>query len=56
MKTVFSPRGTGACPLCKKRDRCVIKKDMEKTLENIPGNVQKKMELVVYICPSFIEE
>ncbi len=56
MNVVFSPRDTGACPLCKKVNRCTIRKDIEKTLSTLAENEKKDMELVIYICPSFIEK
>lgn len=59
MDMVFNPRGTGACPLCRKLPRCNIRKDIEKTIASMPGGGNegegKQMELVIYVCPHFIE-
>jgi hypothetical protein len=55
MEVAFSPRGTGACPLCSKLPRCTIRKDIEKSVAVIPGGEKKQMELVIYVCPHFVE-
>ena len=60
MDMVFNPRGTGACPLCKKLPHCSIRKDIQKTLATMPGGdgkggEKKAMEIVIYVCPYFVE-
>ena len=56
MDPVFSPRSTGACPLCKKQAHCVIRRDIEAALAAIPEEEEtKQLELVIYVCPSFVE-
>lgn len=56
MKVIFSPRETGACPLCRKVDRCPLKKRFTDSLhdhESVNGGC---FEIVVYVCPYFIEQ
>ena len=65
MKVLFSPRGTGACPLCKKETRCPIRNSFSSGLESLqfqtetdasPEGAGKPLEMVIYICPYFQEK
>lgn len=56
MEMKFSPRGTGACPLCRKQQRCIIRKDIQTALRSIPDSAEKDLELVIYVCPAFDEK
>lgn len=56
MEITFSPRGTGACPLCKKIDRCPLKKRYAESLAAHKPNSGNPFEIVIYVCPYFIEQ
>jgi len=59
MDIQISPRGTGACPLCKKLDACHILRTIENILyrEIKPVHDDKALlELVFYSCPEFEEK
>jgi hypothetical protein len=55
MKVVFSPRGTGACSICKKSRHCSIKNKIAEEMEPVETKTSKPMELVIYVCPYFVE-
>jgi hypothetical protein len=56
MKVNFSPRGTGACPICKKINRCPLKKRFADTLLPHESENGEDFEMVIYVCPYFIEQ
>jgi len=56
MEIIFSARGTGACPVCKKRENCMIQIQIQKVMKEIPDLQAYGMEAVIYNCPAFVEE
>ena len=56
MNVTFSARGTGACPLCRKMDRCPLRKRFAASLSNHEAGKGDDFEIVVYVCPYFVEQ
>jgi hypothetical protein len=55
MTVVFSPQGTGACAICKKAKHCSIKNRIAGEMEPVETRSSNPMELVIYVCPYFVE-
>jgi hypothetical protein len=58
MNIMFSPLGTGSCPLCKKFANCHILRAVQDLLlsEVRPVHDDKvEVEMVFYACPEFEE-
>lgn len=53
MEIVFNMNDNGACPLCKKRDKCSIQEKIKESVKNISSN--DNIETVIYKCPLFEE-
>jgi hypothetical protein len=52
----ISPKGTGACPLCKKNNNCVIQDSLKNELNNrFSKKKDGKFEMVIYACPEYKE-
>jgi len=52
----ISPRGNGACPLCRKKDSCTILSSLKGVLtERFKNKKDSMFEMVVYACPEFKE-
>lgn len=56
MDVKVSPMGTGACPFCKKNDRCIILVKMREAMRDIRDPEKSGLEIVVYSCPLFEEK
>jgi len=53
----ISARNTGACPLCRRYEDCDILDAMRQAcLKTVKPLHDDKMEIVIYRCPSFVEE
>jgi hypothetical protein len=55
MKIDFNVRGNGACPLCKKQQKCQLMKKVNTALEKLEVDNRDSLELVIYRCPLFEE-
>ena len=56
MELKVSPRGNGACPFCKKREKCIILKRFEESVKTVRDPDKNGIEIVVYSCPLFEEK
>lgn len=63
MEISFSPRDTGACPVCRRAPSCPIRqalassvKDMRAGGPSAAGTSGPVLEVVIYSCPQFVEK
>ena len=59
MDIFISPRGTGACPFCRKFVNCHIVQAVRDTLTNEVKPIYDErvlVEMVIYACPEFEEK
>ncbi|MCX7024540.1 MAG: hypothetical protein NT080_07960 [Spirochaetes bacterium] len=57
MKIEFNARGNGACPLCAlERGDCRIQKQLLKNADFLSTERDSDMEIVIYLCPFFVEK
>jgi hypothetical protein len=50
----INKNGNGACPLCRKREQCVLIKKMTESISDMYK--EGKMEIVIYECFKFEED
>lgn len=55
MDIAFSPRETGACPLCKKNGNCTIQNSITNAFRERYDSENQPLEMVIYVCPYFLE-
>jgi hypothetical protein len=55
MDIAFSPRETGACPICKKNGNCTIQNSITNSFKNSDNGDPQTLEMVIYVCPYFLE-
>jgi hypothetical protein len=56
MKIEFSPKETGACPLCRKHQNCTMQNSIRRKFDGIREENETPLELVIYVCPYFDEK
>lgn len=56
MKTNFNSRGNGACPFCRKLNKCPLRKRLSESLKDCHDPEDHGMEIVIYTCPLFEED
>lgn len=55
MNIEFCPLGNGACPFCKKHNKCVLQENIKESVYNFKkSKTDNALEIVIYNCSEFV--